>query len=186
MVMSVDCSAGASAGVVGIVGYSGAGKTTLIERMLPLLREHLRVSVIKQARADFDIDRPGKDSWRHRQAGAGEVLVASERRWALMHECEGPAALTLDDYLARLSPCDLIVVEGFRQAPIPRIEVFRPSLGHSPMFASEPGIIAVASDAAFAAPIPVLPLDDPRAIAHFVLARVLGVVDKTSTVRGRA
>lgn len=161
--------------VVGIVGYSGVGKTTLIERMLPLLRRHLRVSVIKQARADFDIDRPGKDSWRHRRAGAGEVLVASERRWALMHECEGEAPWTLEDYLVRLSPCDLVIVEGFRQARIPRIEVYRSALGRPPMFVDEPGIVAVATDAALSARCPVLPLDAPEAVAQFILTLLPGV-----------
>lgn len=157
--------------VVGIVGHSGAGKTTLIEHMMPELRRQLRVSVVKQARADFDIDRPGKDSWRHRQAGAGEVLVASERRWALMHECEGEAPWTLADYLARLAPCDLVVVEGFRHADIPRIEVFRSAVGRQPMFPGVPGIVAVACDETLSAPIPVLPLDAPETIVRFILDR---------------
>lgn len=157
----------------GIVGHSGAGKTTLIERVLPLLvRNGLRISVIKQAREDFDIDRPGKDSWRHRQAGAGEVLVASETRWALMHERRSRPGAGLDDYLARLSPCDLVLVEGFRHAPIPRLEVFRPSLGRAPMFPEDAGIIAVASDRPLSAPVPVLVLDDAQAIARFILDRL--------------
>lgn len=157
----------------GIVGHSGVGKTTLIERVLPLLTsDGLCVSVIKQAREDFDVDRPGKDSWRHRQAGAGEVLVASERRWALMHECRDAARVGLDDYLARLSPCDLVLVEGFRHAPIPRLEVFRQDLGRAPLFPDDSGILAVASDRPLSAPVPVLALDDPLAVARFILNRL--------------
>src|SRR5690606_34652806 len=117
--------------VFGIAGYSGSGKTTLIERLIPdFTGRGLRVSLVTHAHHRFDIDRAGKDSWRHREAGATEVLVTSSMRWALMHELRGAPEPTLEEQLARLSPCDLVLVEGFKHASIPKLEVYRPSLGH--------------------------------------------------------
>ena len=158
--------------VLGFAGWSGSGKTTLIERLLPrLLERGLRVSVVKHAHHAFDVDVPGKDSWRHRQAGASEVLVASAQRWVLMHELRGADAPDLDAHLARLSPCDLVLVEGYKRAPIPKIEVHRPATGRPLLFPGDPTIVAIATDAPIDAPIPRLDLDDPDAIATFVLAR---------------
>lgn len=135
---------------VGIAGFSGAGKTTLIERLLPALRARgLRVSVIKHAHHGFDIDRPGKDSWRHREAGAHEVLLAGDRRWVLMHEFrDAPpeSAVSLDALVARLEPVDLVLVEGFRGAAHPKLEVHRPSLGHRLLAGDDPWVRAVATD----------------------------------------
>src|SRR6202008_1755860 len=100
--------------VIGIAGYSGSGKTTLIERVVPLLvRERPRVSLIKHAHHEFDVDQPGKDSWRHRHAGCAEVLLSSSARWALMHELRGAPEPKLQDQLKHLSPCDLVIVEGY-------------------------------------------------------------------------
>src|SRR5665213_2593661 len=116
--------------VFGFAGWSGSGKTTLIEKLLPILTGRgLRVSTLKHAHKDFDFDRPGKDSWRHRQAGAAEVMVSSPKRWALIHEMRGPAELTMADLLARMGAVDLVIVEGFKRDPIPKIEVHRVALG---------------------------------------------------------
>ena len=116
--------------IFGLAGWSGSGKTTLLAGILPeLVARGLRVSTIKHAHHEFDIDRPGKDSWRHRQAGASEVMVASARRWAIMHELRGATEPTLDELVARMSPVDLLLVEGWKRHPHPKIEVHRPSLG---------------------------------------------------------
>jgi molybdopterin-guanine dinucleotide biosynthesis adapter protein len=127
------------------------------------------VSTIKHAHHEFDIDRPGKDSWHHRQAGAHEVLISSSRRWALMHELRGAPEPTLDELATRLSPVDLLLVEGFRHDPHPKIEVHRPSLGKPLLFPEDRHIVAIAADEALAAPIPLLPLGDPGAIADFIV-----------------
>lgn len=112
--------------LIGLAGWSGAGKTTLIERVIPLLREQgLKVSTLKHAHHAFDIDVPGKDSWRHRQAGAGEVLVASGKRWALLHELDTEEEPSLADLLPRLAPCDLVIAEGWRRGRHPKVEVWR-------------------------------------------------------------
>ena len=132
--------------VLGVVGWSGSGKTALLVAILPLLRQAgLRVSTIKHAHHGFDMDRPGKDSYRHREAGAHEVLVASSGRWALLHELEGPEP-TLPDLLTRLEPVDLVLVEGFKSHPFPKLEVFRADLGKPPIWETEPDVIAVATD----------------------------------------
>ena len=156
--------------VLGLAGWSGSGKTTLLEALLPLFRARgLTVSTIKHAHHGFDLDRPGKDSFRHRAAGAHEVLVVSEARWALLHENAG-AAMDFAALFARLSPVDLVLVEGFKRAPYPKIEVFRPALGKPPLWPEEPDIVAVASDGVLpGCDRPVLPLDAPGVIAHWAV-----------------
>lgn len=159
--------------VFGFAGWSGSGKTTLIERLIPLLVDRgLRVSLIKHAHHAFDVDRPGKDSWRHRQAGATEVLLASDRRWALMHELRGATEPGLDDLLARLSPCDLVLVEGYKREALPKLEVHRPALGKPLLHPDDPHIVAVATDRRLDIGLPQLDLDDVRAVASFVLHQV--------------
>jgi len=156
--------------VLGLVGWSGAGKTTLLERMLPLLRARgLTASTIKHAHHGFDLDRPGKDSWRHRAAGAREVLVAGGSRWALMHEVQG-AEPGLADLLGRLEPVDLVLVEGFKAHPYPKVEVHRPALGKPPIWPEQPEVVAVATDRPLeGCDRPLLPLDDPAAIVAWTL-----------------
>ncbi len=154
--------------VLGLAGWSGSGKTTLLVALLPLFRARgLSVSTIKHAHHGFDLDRPGKDSFRHRAAGAHEVLVASEARWALLHENAGEE-MDFANLLTHLAPVDLVLVEGFKRAPYPKIEVFRPALGKAPLWPEEPDIVAVASDAALpGCDRPVLALDAPAMIAHW-------------------
>lgn len=155
--------------VLGIVGYSGSGKTTLTVAVLPLLvARGLRVSTVKHAHHDFDVDQPGKDSWRHRQAGAEEVLVASGRRWALMHELRQAPEPDLDDLLPRMSPVDLVLVEGFKRGRHPKLEVWRPANQTPPLFPADASVVALATDApdqARALGAPGLPLFDVNAIA---------------------
>ena len=156
--------------IFGLAGWSGSGKTTLLAALIPeLAARGLSVSTIKHAHHDFDIDRPGKDSWRHRQAGAREVMVASARRWALMHELRGDAEPSLDDLVRRLGPVDVVIVEGFKRHPHPKLEVHRPSLGKPLLYPDDPHIVAIASDEPFAAPLPLLSLADPAAVAGFML-----------------
>jgi molybdopterin-guanine dinucleotide biosynthesis protein B len=128
----------------------------------------LVVSTIKHAHHEFDIDRPGKDSWRHRPAGAGEVMVASSRRWAIMHELRGAAEPTLEELAAHMSPADLLLVEGWKRHPHPKIEVHRPSLGKPLIYPDDPHVVAIAADEPLAAPITPLPLGDPPAVAAFI------------------
>ena len=156
--------------VFGFAGFSGSGKTTLIEQLIPLFTARgLRVSLIKHAHHTFDVDHPGKDSYRHRHAGAHEVLISSSRRWALMHELRGEAEPALDALIERMSPCDLLLVEGFKRAAMPKLEVFREAVGESPLHPHDAQIIAVATDAPMQAPIPVLDLNQPAAICEFIL-----------------
>jgi molybdopterin-guanine dinucleotide biosynthesis protein B len=156
--------------VFGIAGWSGSGKTTLLEKLIPaLMARGLKVSVIKHAHHGFDIDRPGKDSYRHREAGACEVLLSCNERWALMHERRSEAEPTLCELLGHLSPCDLVLIEGFKQELVPKLEVHRPALGKLPLFGERDDIIAVATDGEMTADLPVLPLNDIAAIADFVM-----------------
>jgi molybdopterin-guanine dinucleotide biosynthesis protein B len=163
--------------IFGFAGWSGSGKTTLIEQVIPrLVARGLRVSLIKHAHHWFDVDRPGKDSYRHRQAGCTEVLVTSGTRWALMHELRGDAELTMDDALARLSPCDLALVEGYKAAAIPKLEIWRAAIGKAPLHPGDPHILAIATDSPERLPagaadrLPLLSLGDYDAIATFVVA----------------
>lgn len=161
--------------VIGFAGWSGAGKTTLLCALLPLLaRRGLSVSTVKHAHHRFDIDRPGKDSWMHREAGAAEVLIASGARWALLHEVRDEDEPPLAALLARLSPVDLVLVEGFKRDGHPKIEVHRAGNGKPLLCPDDPAIVAVASDAALpGVPVPVLALDDHAAILGAVLRHAL-------------
>jgi molybdopterin-guanine dinucleotide biosynthesis adapter protein len=152
--------------VIGIAGWSGAGKTTLISRVLPHLRQQgLRVSVIKHAHHDFDVDVPGKDSWVHRQSGAVEVVVSSANRWALMHELRGAAEPELPELLGKMSPVDLVVIEGFKSERHRKIEVHRQANGKPPLFPGDPAIAGIATDVAIETTLPVVHFDDIPAVA---------------------
>jgi molybdopterin-guanine dinucleotide biosynthesis protein B len=156
--------------IFGFAGYSGSGKTTLIEKLIPRFTAHgLTVSLIKHAHHEFDVDKPGKDSWRHRKAGCAEVLVTSSRRWALMHELRGAAEPALQRHIAHLSPCDLVLVEGFKREPIPKIEIHRDAVGEPLLYPHDSSIVAIAGEAPPDAPLPRFDLDDVDAIAAFVL-----------------
>ena len=158
--------------VIGIAGWSGAGKTTLLTRVIPhLTARGLRVSTIKHAHHAFDIDQPGKDSHTHRAAGATEVLVSSANRFALMHELRGEPELPLGALLERLSPVDLVLVEGFKRAAHPKLEVYRASVGKPLLAPDDSNIVAIASDGPVAARVPVVALDDTEAVADILVAR---------------
>ncbi len=154
----------------GFAGWSGSGKTTLIEKLIPLfVKRGLRVSLVKHAHHTFDVDKEGKDSWRHRQAGASEILVTSSRRWVLMHELRGGKEPSFDDQVKHLSPCDLLIVEGFKFAPIPKLEVWRAETGEGLLHPNDPHIVAVASDAKVETRLPLFDLNDHAAIASFIV-----------------
>jgi molybdopterin-guanine dinucleotide biosynthesis adapter protein len=154
----------------GFAGWSGSGKTTLIERLVPrFVEQGLVVSLIKHAHHEFDIDKPGKDSYRHRQAGCSEVLVTSAARWAVMHELRGEKELALADALRKLSPCDLVLVEGFKTAAIPKLEVYRASVGKPLLHRGDSNIVGVASDAPLQTALPVFDIENIAAIASFIL-----------------
>lgn len=158
--------------VFGFAGWSGSGKTTLIERLIArFVVQGLAVSLVKHAHHEFDIDRAGKDSRRHREAGCHEVLVTSSLRWALMHELRGGPELTLDAAIERLTPCDLVLVEGFKAAPIPKLEVYRESVGKPLLHPGDPHILALASDATVDTALPTFDLGDVDAIADFIRER---------------
>lgn len=165
--------------VIGLAGWSGAGKTTLLTAMLPLLvARGLSVSTVKHTHHRVDLDQPGKDSFRHRQAGAREVMVASSARWALLRELDGPEP-TLEELVARLAPVDLVLVEGFKSSRCPKLEVFRPALGEPPLWPGRDDVVAVASDAPLPdCDRPALPLHDPLAIVDW-LTQFCGFVGPT-------
>jgi len=168
--------------VLGLAGWSGAGKTTLLSKLIPVLIDRgLTVSIVKHAHHDFDVDQPGKDSYRLRAAGASEVMVSSARRWALMHELRDAAEPDLATLLRRLSPCDLVIVEGFKHGRHPKLEVFRTANGRAPLHPEDARIVAIASDAPFPdAGAPVVSLDDIEAVADLVLARASPIADVLS------
>jgi molybdopterin-guanine dinucleotide biosynthesis adapter protein len=167
--------------VLGVIGWSGSGKTTLIVALLPLLRAvGLTVSTIKHAHHGFDMDKPGKDSYRHRVAGAREVLVASAQRWVLLHECDGQEP-DLPYLLAQMEPVDLILVEGFKSHAYPKLEVYRPTLGKPSLWDREPQVVGVASDATpDIGARDLLPLNAPDAVASWIRTRVV-TDDRTSS-----
>lgn len=154
---------------IGFIGYSNTGKTTLIEKLIPWFRARgLQVSAIKNAHHGFDMDRAGKDSFRYRAAGAGQVLIATGQRWALLSETPARAA-SLDDLLARLDPCDLVIIEGFKsEGRIARIEVRRAGNNEAPLYPHDPNVIALAADHAVDTTLPVLDLNDVAKIGTFI------------------
>jgi molybdopterin-guanine dinucleotide biosynthesis protein B len=157
--------------IIGLAGWSGSGKTTLLAKVIPrIVARGLKVSTLKHAHHAFDVDQPGKDSHTHRMAGATEVLVSSANRWALVHELRGGAELTLEALLDKLSPVDLVVVEGYKREPHPKLEVHRASIGKPLIYPDDPAIVAVASDGPLpAARVPVIALDDVERIADFLI-----------------
>jgi molybdopterin-guanine dinucleotide biosynthesis protein B len=163
--------------ILGFAGWSGSGKTTLIERLIPRLTACVgRVSLIKHAHHAFDLDQPGKDSWRHRQAGCTEVLVSSALRWALLHENRGDEEMTLPAALARLSPCELTLIEGWKAAPMPKLEVFREAVGKPLLHPADPHIVGIATDVPerfSGGRLPVFSLDAVDEIATFVWTRAV-------------
>lgn len=162
--------------VIGLAGWSGAGKTTLLTRLIPHFNaQGLRVSVIKHAHHQFDVDVPGKDSWRHREAGAAQVLVASSKRWALMHELRGAAEPRLPELLEKLSAVDLVVVEGFKREPHRKIEVHRAANGKPLLFPDDPGIAGIATDVAIDTRLPTVHLDDIEGAAALILRAAMPV-----------
>lgn len=162
--------------LVGFAAFSGVGKTTLIGKVIPLLLEQgMRVGAIKQTHHDLELDRPGKDSYELRRAGASPTLLAGPHRWFLAGEYPDGRSPELNDLAARFAPgeVDLLVVEGFRHQPFPKIEVHRPALGHPLLATTDPHVVAIASDAALDVTLPVLPLNRPEAVADFIVTHIL-------------
>jgi molybdopterin-guanine dinucleotide biosynthesis protein B len=159
--------------ILGLAGWSGSGKTTLIAKIIPrLVARGLTVSTVKHAHHGFDVDTPGKDSHTHRQAGATEVMVASGKRWALMHELRDASEPSIYDLLRKMSPVDLVLIEGFRSAQHARIEVYRREVGKPPFHPENPYVAGIVSDTPFPdAGLPVVPIDDIDAVVELVLAK---------------
>jgi molybdopterin-guanine dinucleotide biosynthesis protein MobB len=158
--------------VFGLAGWSGSGKTTLVVKLLPKLKSRgFSVSTVKHTHHSFDIDKPGKDSYEHRLAGANEVMISSSARWALLHELRGEPEPELKALIARMKPVDILLVEGFKNYPHPKLEIHRPALGKPLLCANDPHVVAVASDVRLPdLPVPVFALDDVAGIADHILA----------------
>src|SRR4051812_49029236 len=158
--------------IIGLAGWSGAGKTTLLAKMIPrMVARGLRGSTVKHAHHSFDVDHPGKDSHTHRMAGATEVLVGSASRWALVHELRGEPEASLLSLLGKLSPVDLVLVEGFKREHHPKLEVYRAAVGKPLLYPDDPHIVAIATDGPVAARVPVVSLEDVDAVADILVAR---------------
>ncbi len=171
--------------VIGLAGWSGAGKTTLIKRLIPELnRRGFTVSTIKHAHHSFDVDQPGKDSYEHRAAGANEVIVASAKRIALMRELREAPEPTLAELLRMLAEVDIVIVEGFKRDPIPKLQIFREANGKPPLQPEDPFIVAVVSDGAPRLGLPHAPLDDIGAVADLALSLAKPVAAALGRLRG--
>jgi molybdopterin-guanine dinucleotide biosynthesis adapter protein len=173
-----DHTQGEAMNAIGFAGYSGSGKTSLIERVIPALRQRgLKVSVLKHAHHSFDIDQPGKDSFRHREAGASEVMLVSEKRWVIMHEAQGRPEPSMEEMLTRFEDCDVVLVEGYKFGALPKIEVYRSQFSidkkTEPMFKNDQKIVAVATDASdflrAQTQLPLLDLNRPEDVAAFIV-----------------
>ena len=157
--------------VFGFAGWSGSGKTTLIEQLIPrLVKRGLKVSLIKHAHHSFELDHPGKDSYRHREAGCSEVVVVSEKRWVVMHELRGEPEPTLEEQIGRVSPCDLLLVEGYKHYALPKLEIWRKENAKPLLYPEDRHVIAIASDASLDTPLPRFDLNDYDGIGNFILS----------------
>jgi molybdopterin-guanine dinucleotide biosynthesis adapter protein len=171
--------------VIGLAGWSGAGKTTLLTRVIPLLNgQGLSVSVIKHAHHEFDVDKPGKDSWRHREAGAEEVLVSSGNRWALMHELRGNDEPPLPKLLQKLSRVDLVIIEGYKSEPHRKIEVHRAANGKPLLFPGDADIVGIAADVAVETRLSVAHLDDIAGVAAMMRRCAIPIEDVLAMAAG--
>jgi molybdopterin-guanine dinucleotide biosynthesis protein B len=160
--------------IVGFAGWSGSGKTTLIEQLIALMAaDGLRVATIKHTHHDFDLDQEGKDSWRHRAAGASEVLLASDKRWALLHELRDAPVPDLNELLAKLSPCDVVLIEGCKFANVPKLEIYREALGKPGLYPNDDAIMAVVTDSVVTTDLPQLDLNQPALVYAYLKANVL-------------
>jgi molybdopterin-guanine dinucleotide biosynthesis protein B len=169
--------------IIGLAGWSGSGKTTLVTKLIPCLRARsLRVSTLKHAHHGFDLDTPGKDSFMHRAAGATEVIISSGKRWAMLHELRDEPEWNLADLVAKMSPVDLVLVEGFKRDAFPKLEIHRVSNGKPLIQPEDPYIVAIASDTALPdAKVPVIDLNDIDAIADLLLAHAIPVSEAAAT-----
>ena len=174
--------------IIGLAGWSGSGKTTLVTKVVPVLvKRGLKIATVKHAHHDFDTDQPGKDSWLHRRAGTSEVAVVSSRRWAIVHELGDEAEPSLDQVLAKLSPVDLVIVEGFKRHSHPKLEVYRAAIGKPLLHPEDDCIVAVATDAPLPqAQVPIVMLDDIATIANVLQAEAMmrEQIGKTETLPG--
>ena len=171
--------------IIGLAGWSGSGKTTLVTKLVPcLIGRGLRVSTLKHAHHGFDLDQPGKDSFMHRAAGATEVIVSSAKRFAILHELRDEAEWDLPALVAKMSPVDLVLVEGYKRDPFPKLEIHRAANGKPLLHPQDPHIVAVASDIALPdATVPVIDLNDIAAVADLLVARAVSVVQVQQRLR---
>jgi molybdopterin-guanine dinucleotide biosynthesis protein B len=171
--------------IIGLAGWSGSGKTTLVTRLIPrLIARGVRVSTLKHAHHGFDLDQPGKDSFFHRAAGATEVIISSARRWAILHELRDEPEWDLRALVAKMSPVDLVLVEGFKRDAFPKLEIHRAANGKPLIHPDDPHVVAIASDVALPqAKVPVVDLNDIEAIADLLLKQAVPVSAAAATAR---
>ncbi len=157
--------------VFGFAGWSGSGKTTLIEQLIPrFVKRGLKVSLIKHAHHSFDVDHPGRDSYRHREAGCSEVVVVSEKRWVVMHELRGEPEPSLEEQIGCVSPCDLLLVEGYKHYAMPKLEIWRKQNAKALLYPEDKHVVAVAADASLDTRLPRFDLNDYDGIGDFILS----------------
>jgi molybdopterin-guanine dinucleotide biosynthesis protein B len=169
--------------IIGLAGWSGSGKTTLITKLIPcLIARGVKVSTLKHAHHGFDLDQPGKDSFFHRAAGATEVVISSAKRWAILHELRDESEWDLGGLVAKMSPVDLVLVEGFKRDNFPKLEIHRAANGKPLIHPEDPHVVAVASDIVLPqATIPVIDLNDIEAIANLLLERAVPLAEAVAT-----
>src|SRR5690242_21426736 len=172
--------------IIGLAGWSGSGKTTLVTKLIPrLIVRGIKVSTLKHAHHGFDLDQPGKDSFFHRAAGATEVIISSAKRWAILHELREEAEWDLGTLVTKMSPVDLVLVEGFKRDRFPKLEIYRAANNKPLIHPDDPRIVAIASDTTLpGVKIPVIDLNDIEAIADLLLQHAVPVAEAAAT-RGR-